>query len=55
MTVTDPAITLQVKEDDEVLEPYSWRSDGEHASQQIVDEPARERLVGERAGKQARR
>jgi len=22
MTVTDPAITLQVKEDDEVLEPY---------------------------------
>jgi hypothetical protein len=23
MTVTDPAITLQVKDDDEVLEPYS--------------------------------
>jgi hypothetical protein len=22
MTLTDPAITLQVKEDDEVLEPY---------------------------------
>jgi hypothetical protein len=22
MTVTDPAITLQVKDDDEVLEPY---------------------------------
>ena len=25
MTVTDPAITLQVKEDDEVLEPYKQR------------------------------